>query len=87
MFSPVIAIITNKKSILKTWGPRCWLQVQKCSTRGGQVIYCLTLPQLSKSHKGYIDCMMSHIFIDAIATLNNFKPIVICTKKRLNWFI
>lgn len=88
VFSPVIAIITNnKKSILKTRGPRCWLQLQKCSTRGGQEIYYLTLPQLSKTHKGFIDCMMSHIFIDAIARLNNIKPIVICTKKRLNRFI
>lgn len=51
------------------------------------MIYCLTLPQLSKTHKGFIDCMMSHIFIEIIATLNNIKLIVICKKKRLNRFI
>lgn len=51
------------------------------------MIYCLKLPQLSKTHKGFIDCMMSHIFVDIIATLNNIKPIVFCTKKRLNRFI
>lgn len=31
--------------------------------------------------------MMSHIFKDIIATLNNIKLIVICKKKRLNRFI
>lgn len=85
MFSPVITIIKNIKSILKTWGPKCWLQLQKCW--GGQVINCLTLPQLSKTLKGFIDCMMSHVFIDIISGLNNIKPIMICTKKLWNWLI